>query len=44
MLGLDRSIDHEHPLVMVKSIELLELSKKDRNLILGENISRLIGS
>ena len=35
---------HEHPLVMVKSIELLELSKKDRNLILGENISRLIGS
>jgi len=35
---------HEHPLVMVKAIELLELSKKDRNLILGENISILIGS
>ncbi|MFX1520212.1 MAG: amidohydrolase, partial [Promethearchaeota archaeon] len=35
---------HEHPLVLVKAIELLELSNKDKNLILGENICRLIGS
>lgn len=35
---------HEHPLVLVKAIELLELSKRDINLILEENIRRLIGS
>lgn len=34
---------HEHPLVLVKAIELLELSENDKNLIIGGNIRRLIG-
>ena len=33
---------HERPLVIIRAIELLELSEKDKNLILGENIRRLI--
>ncbi len=33
---------HEHPLVLAKTVELLDLSARDKQLILGKNLMRLI--
>jgi len=35
---------HEHPLVVARAIDLLDLSSRDKDLILGRNISGLIGA
>lgn len=40
ILGSD--FPHEHPLVSVKIVQLLELSAYDKELILGRNIKKLL--
>jgi predicted TIM-barrel fold metal-dependent hydrolase len=42
ILGSD--FPHEHPLVSVKIVQLLELSNADRDLILGQNIEEILKS
>lgn len=41
VLGSD--FPHEHPLVSVKIVQLLELSVYDKELILGLNIQKILG-
>jgi len=40
ILGSD--FPHEHPLVCVKTVELLDLSVKEKDLILGQNVRRIL--